>query len=256
MQAELGNEHVIAPDVGSGKAFFLNLQQTISDRSLGISFAEIAPRVVGGELTKESEKVAQDLARAIDYAVESGAKKVTIACNTLSLPIFVDQALEFVKARPLPEMVLTIQEIAGYLAENPDKNIVILGTKPLSKILAQETTQHYPTLANSEGATDSDLDLVQEIIWRVKADQGSDVSSAPKFNEPFNKDVLLDKLKQLNERLIALGIQEVIMGCTELPDAFQLLKENMNEALPYNLIDPAKLVGLALKRQMSEPKRV
>ena len=243
---------VLAPDKGSGIAFTTSLIESVGHKhNVTTMNIEVSPRVIEGQLTQNVEEVTRQLQQAILEAVDAGATDITIACNTLSLTVFAQHARERAtdilrrKGREVPHFFLTITEIKKYIDENRNKNIILLGTKPLSTILSSEI----------EGKTlteENDLDLVQEIIWRVKAADNSDVSTAPSYDVPLsnkneNATELLKKVQQLNMLLMKLNIEEVIMACTELPTAFALLKQATNEKLAYKLIDPAELVAQAMR---------
>jgi len=243
---------ILAPDKGSGEAFTISLKESIGhEHDVTTMNIEVSPRVIKGQLTQNVEEVTRQLQEAILEAVDAGATDVSIACNTLSLDIFAQEAIARakdilrVRGQEAPHFFLTLTEIKKYIKENQNKNIILLGTKPLSTILSSEI----------EGKTlteENDLDLVQEIIWRVKAADNSDVSTAPKYQVAFgdkNKNAmeLLQKVKKLNVLLKQLNIEEVIMACTELPTAFALLRESTKENLAYKLIDPAELVAQAIR---------
>lgn len=259
---------VIAPDEGSGKDYAEALQKDLlEDFSLEKILANISARVIRGEIAsgEDRDKVVFDLAEALFKAIESGFTILTIACNTLSLECFIGPAKEMLLQRldqahdelPKYELILTIGEIGKYVkeAEALDKKVLILGTKPLSKILANgegdEKKSALPTLANNneiDGEEDHYLDLVQEIIWRIKAKQGSDTRSAPQYEKPLNDPGALDeKLFELFNLLSRLRPNAIVMGCTELPEAFKMMKQlghDLGEDL--SLVDPAHLVAKAI----------
>lgn len=243
---------VISPDEKPGKDFVgilsnLGINTSNKDKS-------IPPRVDRLEITSDIFQVAEALAASILEEIESGLNILTIACNTLSLPIFVDQALRIIndkidKSEQSFKLVLTIPEIKFYIEDNPDKKIIVLGTIPLSKILADKTQGPLPTAVNFEGHRhDILLSLVQEIIWRIKARQGSNVSTAPIYEERLDDEhALIQKLRKLNELLTTMGIDDVIMGCTELPEAFKIMSQIPEIEINYTLIDPATLVAKKIK---------
>ncbi len=243
---------IIAPDHGSGITFSDLLEK------LGVKARQadyiISPRVEGEGITPNVLVVANDLAKAILAEITKGVDIITIACNTLSLPIFTNLVLELIEEKiedslPSFELILTIPQIKEYVQNNNNKKIIVLGTLPLSKILAQ--TENVPTPANYEEKENLELlRLVQEIIWRVKAVQGSDTSTAPIYKEAINdENVLRKKLEELNNLLETLDVEEVIMSCTELPDAFQILTDCLGTNTNYKLIDPATLVASAIKQR-------
>jgi glutamate racemase len=242
---------VIAPDLLSGVDFFQKLK-TSGVQDVSQTDYSISPRVEGEQITSEILKVAEQLAQAVMDEIGRGVDIITIACNTLSLPVFTDLVLKIINDRIEGsekgfQLILTIPQIKEYLEKNNNKKIIVLGTIPLSKILAE--TQGFPTPSNINGEKNLPLlRLVQEIIWRVKMMQGSDTTTAPIYEEPLDDlEALKKKLELLNSLLSDLGIEEVIMGCTELPHAFSMLKELSDKELKYTLIDPAHLVADKIK---------
>lgn len=258
----------IAPDVESGRAYLRGL--SASGVEAVQAHYEIPPRVVEGEITEDVLEVAEKLAAAILEEVRMGAEIVTVACNTAALILeearmgaetttvvcnapslklifeIVEDRIE--NAQQEFRLVLTIPLIKKYLEMNPNKRIIVLGTMPLSEILAE--TEEIPTPANFEGQKREDLlELVQQIIWRVKAVQGSDTITAPIYNPPNDdKETLKERVLELDAYLRKLGVEQVMMGCTELPDAFNILVEELGLELPYELVDPATLVAEEIKR--------
>ena len=110
------------------------------------------------------------------------------------------------------------------------------------EILSSDNKIHTHTLKDVRNSTEEDLNLVQEIIWRIKAFQGSDTSTAPNYSTPLNnKEYLNQKIEQLFNRLNELKIKEVILGCTELPEAFDIMAAR--HKLTFTTINPADLVA-------------
>jgi aspartate/glutamate racemase len=250
---------VISPDFGSGVDFLKTLRRS-GLKKVCHNVVSIPPRVEQGKLTKNVKGVVKALARAmIDIGANTDAKFLTISCNTLSLSVFVDEAFEmfgkFFKNDNKINLILTVDEIRKYLKNNKNKKVFILGTKPLSQMLSDDKKYNFPTLSNMEGSTEKDLDLVQEIIWRVKADQGSDVDKNLDYKVSLNdKEANLREIKKsgvlLKKLFILLKIEEVIMGCTELPTAFNIMNEEIfgDGCLKLKLVDPAMLVSEAIKK--------
>jgi aspartate/glutamate racemase len=86
----------------------------------------------------------------------------------------------------------------------------------------------------------------------VKAIQGSDVSSAPEYfpvslASDENQHELRRKIQRLDSLLHELGVDSVILGCSELPAAFKLLS-----AVEYTLVNPADLVREAVVKGLKE----
>lgn len=231
---------VIAPDLGSGEDFTKVARACRPDVDWQLKKVDISPRVEGNQLTSQPEKVSIDLAEALEQASVGGTDFVTIACNTLSLPIFVKPALKMISNQDL-KLILTVQEIKKFQFDH--KHSVLIGTTPLTSYLAKTAGNKYKTLFAFTDQADHWQDMVQEIIWRVKAWQGSDISTADKYlpglDSDENFEYLISLVKKLDERLCLLPVSEIILACTELPVAFGLI----SGALKYSLVDPAELVA-------------
>jgi len=122
----------INPDPGSGRDY----QEALGLSSTGFD-GVIRPRVKGDVLTEDIGGVVKDLADSIVRALKEVSELrvfLTIACNTLSLNVFVKPALDMVlKSIPnfneMVTVVLTIAEIKRYSEQKKGK-VLVLGTKP------------------------------------------------------------------------------------------------------------------------------
>jgi len=254
------------PDQGSGNDFMTALKNAGLPTVTGIE-ATISPRVVNGELTPRHTEISKQLYDYFKKIAEEFKPRfnddvlfLTISCNTLSLQVFVHEAFERLGEDiedfdTKVQAVLNIDSIVKHCEKSKDQVIktVVLGTKPLQKILADTYPDKVQTFANFKGATDNDLELVQEIIWRVKAIQGSDTSTAPKKYEGQLDDekTLRKKVKELEEIIQQLGISEIVMGCTELPTAFLQYGDSSRT---FNLVNPAELVAQEINARFNSDK--
>lgn len=237
---------ILAPDKGSGDDFAKVFNDHLNpSREVDIQYCQVPPRVEEGSLTKNVQGVKDALFDALKKAEKSNPTNITIACNTLSLPIFADEMLKKYDGSDAytPKLITTIQKVEEVFFKKPNLKAVLLGTKPLTIALGK--SPNIKTLETYEKS--NALDLVQEIIWRVKAMQNSDVSTAPHYKISLlsgnNVSELGRKISELDDLLVELGVEAVIMGCTEIPAAYELLKKSGNFSGKYELIDPAMLVA-------------
>jgi len=113
----------------------------------------------------------------------------------------------------------------------------------------QERHSHLPQ-------TEKVARLVQDIIWRIKAVCGSDVSTAgTPYDDLASKSKLAARLLALGYFLHKFGYKQVILACTELPIAWEIL----NALDPANLldlqsIDPAVLLAQELRKVLGVPE--
>lgn len=233
--------YVIAPDKASGEAFVTALDI----KNIIVEYPIISPRVIGDQISNSPE-VGNDLAKAIVKAVETGAKEILIACNTLQL--WVDEAKEKAKDLCDPELLsgLTIYTTFESLEwKFPEETRPVwLGTTPLSKRIQGFPTPEIKQLTGTQ-------DLVQKTIWWVKKLEGSDVSTAP--NEIRDSNLSFDQQRTelqhlvhlILTSLVAANLNQAIMGCTELPVAFgKYVAETDKELVKQiTLIDPAVVLG-------------
>lgn len=230
---------IIAPDIASANQFSDIIKKYKIDTK--ILHVNVHPRVENNSLTKNTNKVVHDLDIALAQAKNLHSDTITIACNTLSLPIFIDPAKKFLTKDQKKFVIPTIEVIEKYTNLH-DEDSIILGTKPLMEILSSDNKIRTHTLKDVEDSTEKDLNLVQEIIWRIKFFQKSDTSTAPNYSTPLkNKKYLNQKIDQLFNRLNELKIKEVILGCTELPEAFDIMATR--NKLTFTTINPADLVA-------------
>ena len=246
MTAKVQRIVCITPDRASGERYADALESTGAE--VVRVARQIAPRVVQFQLTTNVSRVIDDLSRVVsDAYLRYSPSVLTIACNTLSLPLFVTPALEKVtEAHPTfaqtVSVVLTFPEIERFLSTKGAhySQVVAITTQPVQTVLFRYTKQHISTLIDIKGAQARDMHLVQEIIWRVKAVHDSDVSTAPEYPQLFSPEVLRERVETLAARLEELGLDCVILACTELPIAF----ENYLSRTPsFVAVDPATLVA-------------
>ena len=86
-------------------------------------------------------------------------------------------------------------------------------------------------------------DLVQEIIWRVKAVTSSDITTAPaEIRDISSREILKEKINILADELLQHNIKTVILACTELPIAINgYLDKSKKDIIEF--IDPASLIA-------------
>lgn len=257
---------IISPDRGSGRDFAKSLktasQQLDFPLTLKNFFVEISPRVEGWHLTHQPRQVADDLAIAMIKALRQNFRWLTISCNTLSLAKFIDLAwekvIDQVGFNPQEiKLITTLNVILEHLHRSQHSTLLI-GTRALCKNISV-TNPTFLTFFNFPNLTDYQRyhysNLIQEIIWRVKSLQKSDISTAPDFeislaDQQLNQKQLTQLMTKLVIFLIDLKIDELVLGCTELPAAFnQYLadQDHPHQKLPFELTDPAYLVARKIK---------
>lgn len=222
---------IIAPDRGSGKAFAKVITGYLSN--VHVEYVAIPPRVIGDRINTDPS-VGIALGKVLKEVEGKGFSEVVIACNTLQL--WLEEVV-----KPLGVMIHTTLESMELLYPVMDQRPVWLGTTVFAGKIA-----NFPTLV-SLGKPEMQR-LTQEIIWRVKAVYGDDVSTAfDDLVEIASKTVLTEKLNELLVNLEKSGISKVILGCTELPlgvDKF-LAKDWKNK---ITMIDPAHQLALDLQQ--------
>ncbi len=223
---------VVEPDLASGDLFASELNK--GGHHIRRCVANIVPRVLGDKLNP-SDQVTLDFQGVIDSCAAINADTMVIACNTLQL------WLPKVDTRGLK--VLTTFEVVDMYIEKTKTDPLWLGTWPLVREI--DRIKKFKTLA-SIGGTDMQ-DLLQELIWRTKAVEGSDVSGAENIDHIFSKEILIEKAKRFFDNLKNTKPESVVLGCTELP----ILVEKYLEGYDFGeliLINPAKLMAEKLNR--------
>src|SRR3989339_2254239 len=221
---------VIAPDEASGNDF--NEKLKAAGLLTELYLPTIASRVIENQLSQSSE-VAQGLHAAISEGINRGFEKQVIACNTLQLWL---SEVQTGKAR-----IYTTFEAMKYWFSARDGKPVWLGTTPLVQKMSG-----FPTLLTV--GEEKVQDLVQEIIWRVKGVEGSDVTGAGNLVNKNIKDenILKKRVKHLVWELNGLNIKSVVLGCTELPIAFSKYLDPDYE-LRFETVDPVVKLADYLK---------
>jgi glutamate racemase len=133
-----------------------------------------------------------------------------------------------------------------------------LGTTPLCSAIPRE---RFRTPANTETPDFQNIQAVtQEIIWRTKAVYGSDYSTADTAmmaaGDMTSEAALKSKVKELVRLLGAQGETSVLLGCTELPQAFKTMsREEIDEIVPgFTFEDPAESVAASYKKLLEAKK--
>ena len=260
---------------------------------------KIAPRVLGGELVKETalkQTIQDEFEMLKQVAAIDGSIGFTIACNTASIESILGEAIrrwlgeqgseagqgsyqELVdafntkaQARIIPTPLVITQKLE-MLREQGESGIV-LGTIPFM----QQFAGQFEIDGLNEHQTKQLQDKIQNIIWMVKKWQGADISTAPNAVKSMDGTVLEREIKTQFQEVIkvlrSVGISNLVLGCTELPVAFEIAKKNWaelsqaldgslnikigdQEKLPIAFIDPADLVKARMTqspdRQDGEP---
>ena len=263
-QNKLPQIAVIAPDLATGKSFTQKMREQLTQFPDLVAHqlpAQVPPRIIGEELTEDVTAVSSALAMAVVDSVESGHSWLTIACNTLSLPLFVAPALEQArnilkntdqrnKLSPSFTLLTTLDLLRRYAETR-----LVLATRPVSDELARAGILTFDTFVSerfSRLERETAKQLVQTIIWHTKKMHGSDIKTAPPEFQTFSRaenEVRLEvALVQLVELLKKLPAQRVILACTELPDSFAFLKRRRPDLTLPLLFDPADLVGQEFAR--------
>lgn len=223
--------YVIAPDKPSGDAF--NAALVSRGIKTEIGYVDIEPRVIGDRIN-ENPKVEKDLAGAILKGSRKGFQTMVIACNTLQL--WIDRALSLLP-REIVQQVNVLTTFDALRRQFPD-----LKTRPLwlGTTATIRTINDFPTLL-SMGKPEVQ-DVVQRIVWRTKGVTGADTRTASvDIDELKNPVRLREDMLRLFDQLQQLGIEKVVLGCTELPIAFGYASEEEKSGLM--LIDPAVAVA-------------
>jgi len=223
---------VIEPDEASGE-YFLSKLSTADNLNLRRCMANIAPRVLKNKIN-ESDQVTKDFQDAILDCRVSNEDAAVIACNTLQLWL--------PKIDSGGVKIITTFEAVDWKIKKTGLSPVWLGTWPLVREI--NSKKKYKTLV-SLGRSDLQ-DLLQELIWRTKAVEGSDISGAGDIEGVRSVETLKVKSTVLFESFEEIGVNLVVLGCTELP---LLIDKYLQGSLPkgITLWDPAELIAEMLK---------
>ncbi|MBN1622447.1 MAG: aspartate/glutamate racemase family protein [Endomicrobiales bacterium] len=227
---------VLAPDKLSGDDFAAEVKK--DGIFADIEYIDIPPRVVKSpgatyaDQLSDNPAVARELAYSIMNQYEKGYKVMAIACNTLHH--WLPEAMAYLPSNVREDITIlnTIETTKEFIsAEAQDSEMPVwLGTSPLTR-QSNIVKDSFPTL-DSLGY-DNLQDIAQQIIWQVKALEG--LSGA-------ERGVQEDHIKVITgvfvSKLREAGINNVVMGCTELPIAFKLVSE-IEDLSDFTLHDPA-----------------
>jgi hypothetical protein len=250
---------VLAPDAAAGNDFSKVLASEGTPNI--VKKVDWPARVVTGkdgknEMNPDREGIAEAIAESIrEVVTEIGEKtRITISCNTASVPELVNRARLKLQEKGIGsdkyELVTTLDAVASKYGEANEKP-ALLGTTVLSGQLSAD--EKFRTLEEGSDNGSALLSKVQEIIWRTKAVQGSDVSTAPidvYGGDLSDETVYRRKLIELHDGLIQNGLDRVILGCTELPYAFGEMEKTVKAAgkeYKIETIDPAKVLSPYIK---------
>ncbi len=247
---------VLAPDIGSGFAFLTRLDPRLS-AYLGVFGA--AARVISGQ-GSVNPLAAYGLAFGMEWVQKMGCT-ATVACNTISLlQEAAERILKWGEGSIL--FTLTIPEIVAYAQH---RNVMVLGTDIfMNDVRLNHLLQTYLDRHPDEDTYQSTQkekkirSLVQEIIWRQKAAIDHVYVPPELYRDPQlkylnNPSYLRKRVRDLVDVLMEDGTQ-VVLGCTELPDAFRYAAKYDDTVANYlnntdpekRPIDPADLVNAKL----------
>ena len=250
---------IIAPDKLSGDIYYREFQKIYPDCILVP--AKIRPRVISHprppRLNKDDHGIGQDIANVIQNYYHKGYRFFTVACNTAAYHPYAHYTSRILTWRSIPNLLINHRNITKFsqiynpqtaylltntsaikIVFNPNNLPLFLGTYPLTCRLSD---CNYHTLIGHHQRRLTHL--VQEIIWRIKATAGDDVSTASKEITQISDPKILDtKILNLGKQLQKLKLNRIIMGCTELPYAFSRLK-NLLPSYQPTLFDPAIFVA-------------
>ncbi len=235
--------YLIAPDSAS-EASFINefIKQNIP---FIIDNTKIAPRVIK-EHKNPSDEVAINLASCLLNAYLKEFRYVAIACNTLQS--WIPQAVSMLGNRinKSIRIISTFEESKREFSDRK-KRPVWLGTTVTQREIKKKD---FDTLLSLKHSTLQHQ--LQEIIWRTKAVSGSDISTAWHINKIYSKDILIYRTTDLLEKLQKYKLTSLILGCTELPIAFQMLPKDILEQ--FMIYDPAVFVANTIARAIRVKK--
>ncbi len=169
-----------------------------------------------------------------------GASVVAIPCNTAHSPIIYDKVKNLMKKHGCKVKLLHIvKETHRFIEENFSKGekIGLLGTKGTYKTKLYEN--HFKKkglfkLINPKKEYQKNVhEAIYDLSYGVKA-----------FSNPVTKKAKDDFKKEI-DRLKKKGVKAVILGCTEIPLAF----ENQKTYNGVTLIDPTNILARALIRE-------
>lgn len=234
---------VMAPDKASGNAFGSVLEK--SGITIRYHYPVIAPRVLGEEINP-SILVTLDLAQAIKDVYTLGYTNIVIACNTLQL--WLPKAGLHLGAVKNRVRILSTIEAVKLLYPDPVGRPLWLGTTVMVRNLSPDD---YPTLITKH--QEELQHICQEIVWRVKAVSGDDSTTAFKMKNINSPEILTARTNELINKLTAAGISQVVLGCTELPIAFDKYADPKRKKQLAMILDPAVAVARQYVQEADKP---
>ncbi len=226
---------IIEPDLSSGE-YFLNVLNSGKDVFVRRCLVNIAPRVISNKINPD-EQVAKDFQNAVDDCLVGGENAMVVACNTLQL------WLPKIDTKGIK--VLTTFDAVDWKIEQTGLKPMWLGTWPLVEEIAKLGKYVNLLTENREDLQNT----LQEIIWRVKAVEGSDVSGAGLIEMIDSSEELKIVSLKFFEEIKKMGIEVIVLGCTELP---LLLKKYLDGFDFGEMVvwDPAELILEKLEAEL------
>lgn len=247
-------------DEASGEDSLDKIQGVLGDRAksvVGVHW-ELPKRVNGEDLVTDEERraVIEGIADAVETIANANPGEVidfTSTCNTASLPYFMKGVFSELENRAISPERYRFHSFLDVVAQNNQTETITFGTRALCQGLASgDSVLKTPfTYKPSEGIEfpnenrEEMTRLFQELIWREKKKDGSDVSGAPpypNFDGEANNAEIRTKMGLVLEAFEKLGVKKINLACTEAPLLFAGWEKEL-EAADIDLIDPSKLLG-------------
>ena len=182
----------------------------------------------------------------IEYVIQklaaAGATHIAIPCNTAHSPIIMNQVKKFIEMNSLDVTLLNIvEETYKWARENcAGKKIVLYATQGT----------YYSGVYHSFFDKSDNLQIIEpqeedkKLIWDAIYSRDFGIKA---FSNPI-KEEAVENFRIVTEKMMNLGYDTFIMGCTEIPLAMGRLH------LPITKIDPARILARALVKAVCPEK--
>ena len=219
---------------------------------------DLPPRVDGEDLVTGEKKdaVVEGIADAVELIVNTYPDEqvnFTNTCNTASLGYFMGDVDAELTRRGVEKSRYRFHSLLGALATQDQAQTMTVGTRALCQGLLMENSElktpltyeppegvQFPTEEREKLAR-----LFQELVWREKQKDGSDVSGAsayPDFEGEANKVKIAAAMEEAIESLVRLKVKRVNLACTEAPLFFAGYEKRLEDE-GISLVDPSRVLG-------------
>lgn len=191
-------------------------------------------------LLEDKDNPAPGMQECMEKLALCGATAIGVCCNTAHSPRILSQ-IQFPKSAVFINMIdETCKEIASKFGKAKVGLLSTLGTKKTG--IYDQYFEKYPDLVLVKPSEET-AEKVHDVIYNKEYGIKATVEVTEKA-----KTVLRDAIDELKEQ----GCKAVILGCTELPLAF----EGLNEYHLVSLVDPTEVLAISLIKATEKEKLI